>query len=168
VMSRPPRSRDEPLLSRSLLLRAYGFLGLIEAAAALAAYGFVMHAGGWSWGEALAASDPLYRRATTACLAAIVAMQVVNVLVCRSERESIWHTGLGGNRLLLAGIAAELVLILLAVYSPWGHALLGTAPLGAAVWLFFVPLAAAMLGLEEARKFFARRLADAANRETSA
>lgn len=86
-------------------------------------------------------------------------MQVVNVLVCRSERESIGRTGLGGNRLLLAGIAAELALILLAVYSPWGHALLGTAPLGVEVWLPFVPLAAAMLGLEELRKFFARRLA---------
>ena len=163
AMARRPRRRDEPLLSRSLLLRAYGFLGLIEAAAALAAYGFVLHAGGWIWGEALAPGDPLYRRATTACLAAIVAMQVVNVLVCRSDRESIWRTGLGGNRLLLAGIAAELVLILLAVYSPWGQSLLGTASLGAEVWLLFVPLAAAMLALEELRKFFARRRAPRAS-----
>ncbi|MBS1107257.1 MAG: ATPase, partial [Deltaproteobacteria bacterium] len=163
AMAQRPRRRDEPLLSRSLLLRAYGFLGLIEAAAALAAYGFVLHAGGWIWGEALAPGDPLYRRATTACLAAIVAMQVVNVLVCRSDRESVWRTGLGGNRLLLAGIAAELVLILLAVYSPWGQSLLGTASLGAEVWLLFIPLAAAMLALEELRKFFARRRAPRAS-----
>jgi len=79
--------------------------------------------------------------------------------VCRSEHESIRRTGLGGNRLLLAGIVAELVLILLAVYSPWGQSLLGTASLGAEVWLLFVPLAVTMLGLEELRKFFARRRA---------
>jgi hypothetical protein len=48
----------------------------------------LLDAGGWTWGESLAAGDPLYRQATTACLAAIVAMQVVNVFVCRSERDS--------------------------------------------------------------------------------
>jgi hypothetical protein len=59
----------------------------------------------------------------------------------------------------LWGIAVELALIGLAVYTPAGHALLGTEPLAAEVWLLFVPLAAALLGLEEARKLVARRLA---------
>jgi calcium-translocating P-type ATPase len=159
VMTCPPRGRDERLITRSLLLRAYVFLGLIEAAAAMAAYFFVLHAGGWTWGQALDAGDPLYRRATTACLAAIVAMQVVNVLICRSERESVAQTRFAGSRLLAWGIAVELVLIVLAVYTPAGNALLGTEPLGAEVWLLFIPLAAAMLVLEEARKLAARRLA---------
>mgnify|MGYP005851896901 CR=1 FL=1 len=78
VMARPPRSRRERLLSTPLLLRAYGFLGPIQAAAAMAAYFAVLDAGGWTWGQTRAPSDPLYLRATTACLAAIVAMQVAN------------------------------------------------------------------------------------------
>src|SRR4029453_3190151 len=79
VMQRPPRSRHERLFSWSLALRAYPFLGLIEAVAALAAFLFVLRGAGWSYGERLAQDDPLYLRATTACLSAIIVMQIVNV-----------------------------------------------------------------------------------------
>ena len=44
---------------------------------------FVLGDGGWKHGELLAATDPLYLQATTACLAAIVVAQVVNVFGCR-------------------------------------------------------------------------------------
>ena len=37
-------------------------------------------------GETLGARDPLYLQATTACLTAIIVMQVVNVFLCRSRR----------------------------------------------------------------------------------
>jgi len=60
------------------------------------------------------------------------------------------------------GIATELALIGVAVYTAPGHALIGTAPLPAAVWLLFAPLALAMLGLEEARKLVVRRIRIAA------
>jgi calcium-translocating P-type ATPase len=161
LMAQPPRSRRERLLSTPLLLRAYCFLGPIQAAAAMAAYFSVLDAGGWTWGQALAPTDPLSLRATTACLAAIVAMQVVNVFVCRSSRESLWRTGLRGNRLLAWGVAAELALLALAVYTPVGQALLGTAPLDARTWLLLPPMALAMLLLEEARKALVRRRARA-------
>ena len=67
----------------TLLARAYLLLGMLEAAAAMAAFFFVLFAGGWQYGEMLAATDPLYLQATTACLAAIVMAQVVNVFACR-------------------------------------------------------------------------------------
>jgi magnesium-transporting ATPase (P-type) len=46
---------------------------------------------------------PLYRQATTACLAAIVLLQIVNVFLCRSAVRSAFTTGLGGNSLILWG-----------------------------------------------------------------
>ena len=61
------------------------------------------------------------------------------------------------NRLILAGVAAEIVLILLIDYSPWGNALFGTLPISAEVWLFMIPFALAMLLLEELRKWWVRR-----------
>jgi len=157
-MRRPPRRRDEPLLHGGLLARAYLFLGPLEAAAAMAAYFFVLAGGGWQYGDTLAPNDPLYLQATTACLAAIVAMQVINVFLCRHPRSSLLTTGLGGNRLIAAGVALEIALIAAIVYTPSGQWLFATAPLGWEVWALLVPLGLAMLLLEEGRKAVARSL----------
>jgi len=161
IMRRPPRAREDRLLSWGLLARAFLFLGPIQAAAALAAFFFVLDGGGWGYGTALAAGDTLYREATTACLAAIVVMQIANIFLCRHPRESVFESGSFGNTLILWGIATELILIALIVYTPWGNVVFGTAPLAAEVWLFALPFAAAMLVLEEGRKAFMRRRAAA-------
>jgi sodium/potassium-transporting ATPase subunit alpha len=47
VMPRPPRPQRERLLNWSVALRAYTFLGLIEAVASMAAFFFVLYGGGW-------------------------------------------------------------------------------------------------------------------------
>jgi hypothetical protein len=54
------------------------------------------------------------------------------------------------------GIVAELALILAIDYTAAGNTTFGTAPIGASVWLFIVPFAAAMLVCEEARKAIVR------------
>jgi sodium/potassium-transporting ATPase subunit alpha len=157
TMKRPPRGRGERLLSWGMVARAYLFLGVIEAAGAMAAYFFVLYAGGWEWGAALATGAPLYAQATTACLAAIVALQVVNVFVCRHPLRSSLSTGLSGNRLLLWGVAVEVVLILWVVYTASGNWLFGAAPIGPAAWLVVIPFAVLLWGLDELRKVWLRR-----------
>ena len=157
VMHRPPRRTSERLLSLPLLMRAYVWLGGFEALAGMAGYFYVLSRGGWHWGETLGSGDPLYLKATTACLAGIVATQVVNLFCCRSD----WQSALvrrGRNTLIAIGIAVELALTLLIVYTPIGHRLFATAPLPLAVWLFVVPWAVLMLLSEELRKLIARRL----------
>ncbi len=157
VMKRPPRARGERLLDRGLLARAYLVLGPLEAAAAMGAFFFVLHRGGWRHGATLGAQDPLYLGATAACLSAIVVTQIVNVQLCRDERASALTLPLFGNRLILAGIAVEIFIILLLDYTPFGHALFGTARFAAETWLFMLPFAVAMLAIEEGRKALARR-----------
>ncbi len=157
-MRRPPRARGERLVDWGLLGRAYLFLGPLEAVAGMAAFFFVLEAGGWHLGEALARDAPLYLQATTACLAGIVVTQIVNVFLCRSERDSVAETGLGGNPLLLGGVALEVVALAVFVYTPWGNGALGTAPLPPEVWVFLLPFAGGMLALEELRKAALRRL----------
>jgi sodium/potassium-transporting ATPase subunit alpha len=83
-------------------------------------------------------------------------MQVVNLFLCRSERESAFAFRLFSNRLLLWGIAIELALILWIDYADWGRWLFHTAPIAPEVWLFMLPFAAAMLVLEETRKWWRR------------
>jgi len=159
TMLRPPRPRMERLLNWGTLLRAYLFLGPLEAIAAMAAFFFVLH-GGWQFGSVLGHHDNLYLQATTACLSAIIAMQVVNVFLCRHPVMSSFNGGYRNNRLIWYGIVFELLLLLLIDYTPWGNALFGTAPLGAEVWLFIIAFMPAMLLAEELRKVVVRRMAN--------
>ena len=99
----------------------YLYLGVIEAGAAMATFFFVLHRGGWSYGERLAQSDPLYLHATTACLSAVIVMQVVNVFSCRSASRSVFSTGCWETRVILWGVLLEIVLILLIDYTSWGN-----------------------------------------------
>ncbi|MHB1187849.1 cation-translocating P-type ATPase [Thiobacillus sp.] len=157
VMRRPPRARSERLLSWKLIARAYLFLGVLEAAAAMAVFFFVLNAAGWHYGETLARTAPLYLQATTACLVTIVMTQVVNVFLCRHPLKSSFSFRLFSNPLILLGIAAELGLLLFIVTTPAGNWLFGTAPVGVEVWLLAVVLAGLMGGAEEVRKAWVRR-----------
>jgi calcium-translocating P-type ATPase len=156
VMQQPPRSPQERLWRWPLVVRAYLFLGVLEATAAMAAFFSVLSGGGWQYGDTLGRHNPLYVQATTACLSAIIVMQVVNVFLCRSDRGSVFAFGLRNNPLLLWGIALELLLILVIDYTAWGNGLFGTAPLPTQLWLFVVPFALGMLVLEEGRKGLVR------------
>ncbi len=157
IMQRPPRPRTEHLLTRAVLIRAYLFLGLLEALAGMCAYFYVMHKGGWSWPQQLAPDSALYLQATTACLAGIIATQVANVFTCRSPLLSITTLGFFSNRLVLVGIAAELALTGLIIYTPPGNAIFGCAPIGINVWLLLIPFALLLLAADETRKYFVRR-----------
>lgn len=157
IMRKPPRAREERLLNGFLLLRAYLFLGVLEAAAAMAAYYYVLHNGHWQWGDQLAVHDPLYLQATTACLSAIILMQIMNVFLCKAPRNSLLTSRIFTNPIILWGVALEIILILVIDYTPWGNMLFGTAPISLSVWLFMLPCAVGMLLLEESRKWLVNR-----------
>ncbi len=157
VMQRPPRLHNERLLDFSLGLRAYLFLGMIEAAAAMTAFFFVLHEAGWTYGQTLAYTDPIYLQSTTACLSAIIVLQIVNVFLCRSATRSIFSTGFSGNKLILFGVLLEVVLLILINDTALGNKLLGTLPIAGNVWVLIIPFALGMLLLEEGRKWIVRK-----------
>ena len=157
IMQRPPRSQHQRLFDWSLALRAYLFLGMIEAAIAMAAFFYVLYGGSWHYGQPLNIHNPLYLRATTACLSAIVVLQIVNVFLCRSSTRSIFSTGVLGNPLIWGGVLIEIAVIVLIDYTPLGNLIFVTSPIGPNVWLFVVPFAVAMLIAEEVRKMIVRR-----------
>jgi calcium-translocating P-type ATPase len=151
-MKKPPRSAKEKLLGWPLLMRAYLFLGVLEAIAAMAAFFYVLQGAGWQYGQTLARDNPIYLRATTACLSAIIVMQVMNVFLCKHPDRSLFRSPLFNNRLILIGIVLEIALILAIDYTPWGNEIFGTAPIALDVWLFTLPFALGMLLIEELRK----------------
>jgi sodium/potassium-transporting ATPase subunit alpha len=158
VMDLPPRPRSERLLSLPLLLRAYLFLGVVEAAVAMGGFVLYLYSQGWTWGVHLDWSSPLYRRATTVTFAGIVFAQVANVFSCRSDRLSVTRLGWFTNPLILWGILTELTILALITYTPAGNEIFGTSPLP--LWIFG-PLALGALLLllfEEGRKILVARL----------
>lgn len=158
LMQQSPRPRTERLLNWSLVMRAYLWLGVMEAAVSLAAFFFVLKGSGWTYGEIPGRDDPYYLQATTACLAAIVLSQVINVFLCRHPRQTAMRLGQKTNPLLFWGIALELGLILGIVYTPWGQEAFGTAALAPQVWLYVIPLVLGMGLAEETRKWAVRRM----------
>ncbi|BCS32572.1 ATPase [Luteitalea sp. TBR-22] len=145
VMSRPPRAPTSRLITGALLVRAYLFLGVFEAAAAMTAFLIVRPRSG-------------HVAATTACLAAIVVMQVANVLACRHRAlaAGAWWQHL--NPLLVAGIALELLLMVGIAYTGPGQAIFGTAPIDGLAWLVPVPFALALLVADRAVKRLGREV----------
>lgn len=156
VMNRPPRARHQRLIDTALLLRAYAFLGPLQAAGAMAAFFLVLDGGGWSLGKEMPTDSALYLQATTACLATVVIMQMANLFVCRSRDQSAFRLSSRTNALIPVGLAFEAALIVALVYSPLGNALFATAPLMGADWLRAGLFAGLFLLLEEIRKAIMR------------
>ena len=158
VMDVPPRSRKESLLNGTVVVRAFFWYGLLESVFSTAGYFFLNHLHGWP-GVPLASSGMVYRMATAMTFAAIVFSQVGAVFGCRTERISVFKKGLFANRMILAGVAAELAIVVLWLYlpAPGMHALFNTAPLGWREWLFLVVIPPVMLALDELRKTLLRR-----------
>jgi magnesium-transporting ATPase (P-type) len=154
VMERPPRPRAEPLVTRAMLARAYLFFGSIEAALVMGAFFAVLARGGWTWGMPLAADSPLLRLAQTVTFAGIVSTQVGTALACRTERVSVFRSGLFGNRWLLLGILFELMVTVALIYAPPLREFFNLAPLAPEHWLLVAPFGVVVLLADELRKWW--------------
>jgi len=158
IMERPPRKISEHAITPGLLARAYLFLGMIQSAAAMAAFYFLFWTNGYPgrW-TGLPTDGTLYRAATSMTLAAVVMTQVGNLFAQRTARESALRVGWCRNRLLWAGVATETALLLLIVYVPALQGVFGTAAIPSSGWLVLLPLAPALFLSDEVRKALLRR-----------
>jgi sodium/potassium-transporting ATPase subunit alpha len=134
TMERPPRDRDQGLLSLPLIAHSYLFLGLIEAAFALSLFFWVLVEGGWTYGQDLATGDPLYRSATGITLSAIILMQIGNIFGRRSRYGLGIDAAALRHPLLVAGIVFEIVFSWAILYFPPLGTILGTGPVAVEVY----------------------------------
>ncbi len=172
LLLQPPRKKSKPLLDKALLLRAYGFLGLLEGLAGMIGFLLVW----WSYGYGLTelqainaailtrAANPtqmaIYDQATTVTLAVIVACQTGNVFACRSERTSIFRLGFFSNRLIWCGMAIEWALILAIIYVTPLQKIFAVAPLSPLQWLLLILCPPLILLADELRKRLVHKLGE--------
>ena len=161
VMDAPPRSKKKGVIDRVVLFRGYAFLGLLEAAAVLIIYYFVLYRGGWKPGMQLEPDDttflnPLHLKAATMVFLGIVVMQIANIFACRSEKYSALKLGFFNNKLILVGIFFELIFACVIVYVPFAQRIFNTIGLGWKDWgILFVFMLIIFL-IEELRKKFSK------------
>ena len=160
LMDEPPRPRSEGVIRRQMLVRAWLFLGGISALLVLAVFFYVLLRAGWAPGDPTGRGATLrhaYLQATTASFLGIVACQVGTALAARTERRPLREVGLTSNRLLLFGIAFELVFAAAVVGTPLAGPLGMAAPPWEAL-LMLVPFPVIVWGADELWRARRRRL----------
>ena len=164
TMNRPPRPRNERLLSAKILAKAYLFLGPIEGAAGLVGYFFMYFTHGFNLtglqnigtNPSIYVNDVLYRQATTMSLASIVMTQIGNGFTCRTNVESVFKIGFFKNKMLLWGILTELTIITALIYVPVLANVFGLHPIEVKYWLLLVSFIPSVFIADEIRKLIIR------------
>ncbi|BDZ70219.1 cation-translocating P-type ATPase [Methanobacterium petrolearium] len=157
VMDRPPRAREERLLNFGVIFRGYIFLGIIEAALVMSGFFWILLSSGWTWGQQLSFSDPVYLKATSMVFAGIVLAQMGNLLGCQTSRTSVFKVGVFKNKWILRGITFSVIVLLAIIYIPPLQGIFQTAALGIYDWLYLITFVPIMFFADEVRKYFVRK-----------
>jgi len=160
LMDRPPRPRTQGVISRGMLARAWGFLGLISAALVMAGFFLTLRHAGWHPGAATGPGTPLnhaYRQATTVAWLGIVACQIGTAFAVRTDHASLRSIGFFSNRYLLGGIAFSLAFAAALIYLPALHGFFGTAALSPSQLATVAPFPVIVWGADELRRALLRR-----------
>jgi Ca2+-transporting ATPase len=172
VMLHPPRRRDQPLIDRRLLQRAFLWLGPIESALCYTGF-FLVYAlsgqlGGWTLPVFLGFLPVVpvsmaYSLSVTVFHAGVIAAQIGNAFACRSETNRGSRLGWFSNRLILSGIAVEIAIILMLIYFPPLARLFNHVYLPIPFWGWLILYAPVLYGVEWIRKFTVRKISHRSN-----
>lgn len=150
LMRAPPRNRDEPLLNRPVMVRAYLVLGLTEAALSLGGYLKVWRDHGVTLPQlrqlapqllqhtALPWVEGVQQQASTLAFALIVAGQMGALLACRSDSLPFWRLLGVPNPLLWLGFISEPLLASGLILLPAFAAIFAFLPLSPGHWPLLV------------------------------
>lgn len=181
VMKRPPRPRNQPLLDRGLLSRAF-WLGMIEAALCFGGFLSIFILSGYTDEIGLPFLAPLaglvdFRLtlsfeqtmilAATVYHAGVVTSQVGNALACRSDHMRSSNLGWLSNKYLWVGILIEMLGIVSIIYVPFLAKIFNHTPLPLWMWLGVGLNALVLYSIEWIRKAILRGLKNLHNGKAS-
>lgn len=163
ILDRLPRKKSERIIDRSMLVRAWGYLGLVEGVLVTGGFLAVLAASGWSPGAEVGPGSALhddYLMAVTMTFAGITACQVGTAFAARTTRSSLRAIGVFSNHLLLWGIAFEIIFAAAIIYLPPVQEVFDTRALGWRELLLLATFPLIVWGSDETRRYFARKRDD--------
>ena len=151
IMTSPPRSRKDHILSKSSMAEIL-FLGFVMGLLAFINFGLFIK----RTGVAMTPEHVLYARATTLSYATIVSCQFMNVLSRRYKYDSFFSRTFFTNKKILLSVVLSIGLTLIAIYTPFINSFIGFAPLSGLDWGFVAAASLIFLSFHEAIKAFKR------------
>jgi P-type Ca2+ transporter type 2C len=142
VMNRPPRKRNDPVLTRALIMR------VLQSAAIIMVGTMFIYSREMADGH-------VSRRDTTMTFTCFVFFDMFNALACRSEGKSIFRgeIGLFSNKLFNWAVSLSVLCQLLVIYFPWLQATFQTEAVGFFDLVRLVLLCSTVFWADEVRKY---------------
>ncbi|KAL1893764.1 High affinity Ca2+/Mn2+ P-type ATPase-like protein [Sporothrix stenoceras] len=144
VMKRPPRKRNDPVLTRELIRRVAQSAFIIMVGTMLV------------YKHEMLDGAVVTRRDTTMTFTCFVLFDMFNALTCRSESKSVLRgeVGLFTNTLFNWAVSLSLAGQLLVIYFPWLQEVFQTEALGLGDLFKLVILCSTVFWADEARKWY--------------
>ncbi|KAH8905097.1 calcium-transporting P [Coniochaeta sp. PMI_546] len=143
VMNRPPRKRNDPVLTRTLIKRVLTSAFIIMAGTMMV------------YTHEMLEDGMVTRRDTTMTFTCFVFFDMFNALTCRSESKSVLRgeVGLFSNTLFNWAVSLSVAGQLLVIYFPWLQEVFQTEALGLGDLVGLVVLCSTVFWVDELRKW---------------
>ncbi|XP_069805126.1 potassium-transporting ATPase alpha chain 2 isoform X2 [Dendropsophus ebraccatus] len=182
IMNKKPRRKNiDRLVNQQLALYAYLQIGIIQSVGAFLTYFTVLAQQGflpytvlglrvpweniynqdqedsygqeWTFGQRQFLEWTVY----TSFFISIVLQQLVDLIIRKTRRNSVFQQGLFRNKVLLMGLVSQIIIGAFLSYCPGMPEALKFAPLRAQYWFVAIPFAVLIFVYDEIRKLFIRR-----------
>lgn len=145
IMKKPPRGKDESIISNEMLFTIL-LTGAIMCVGTLAVF---------NWG--LSGGENQLVHARTLGFTTLVVFQLFNVLNCRSEKNSLFDRNLLSNKKLIASIIVSLLLLIAVIYLPILQVAFETVAISLFEWAVTIAVASSVLFIIEIKKWLERK-----------
>ncbi|CAI6052377.1 hypothetical protein V2G26_014220 [Clonostachys chloroleuca] len=143
VMNRPPRKRNDPVLTKALIRRVLSSATIITLGTMLI------------YSREMLADGQVTRRDTTMTFTCFVFFDMFNALSCRSESKSVFRgeIGLFANNLFNWAVSGSIICQLLVIYFPWLQSTFQTEAIGFFDLVRLLFLCSTVFWADELRKY---------------
>lgn len=151
IMAEPPRDQKKPMMSRNFVAH-FVFLGCFIGIIVVGMFIATLVHGGWSFGQTLTSTSPLYLKASTSAFVLLVLVQMANAFNARSGNRSIFKTGIFSNIHLLGAVAISIIFTVAIIELEPIQRFIHTTALSLQEWALLILISLSILVIEEIRK----------------